>query len=265
MITAPADQQDWGWGDAPASAGGGPKPATLSRWQLDLFVKCPRCFWLLKRHGIKQPAGFPMTLHSAIDVLLKAEFDACRAKGELHPVLMRHGIQARLFGDTELLRAWRNNFQGLRWRDPSTGCTLYGAVDDILEFPDGTLAVVDYKSSGAKAATIYPSYQLQMDVYTFLLQRLGYRTAPRAFFAFFMAVKDAGFDGRLPFRGQVLDVETRPERVPALFQQAVAVGVSEASPPSGAQCDVCRWFAKASPNIAAVGAPRLDLDTEEPS
>ncbi len=97
----------------------------------------------------------------------------------------------------------------MRWTDPATGHTLFGAVDDILEFPDQTLAVLDYKSSGANEITIYPSYQLQMDVYTFLLQKMGYRTHPKAYLAFFVAVKDGGFNGHLPFRGEVREVQAQ--------------------------------------------------------
>ena len=249
-MTAAKAQQDWGWGGASASSGA--KPVVLSRWQLDLFVKCPRCFWLLKRHGVKQPDSYPLALNIAVDGLLKAEFDACRATGDrTHPLLREHGVPARLFGDLERLRVWRNNFQGLRWSDPATGHTLFGAVDDVLEFPDGALAPLDYKASGAKEAKVYPSYQLQLDVYTFLLQCLGYRTAPQAYLAFYMVVKDAGFEGRLPFRGSLVAVNAQPERVLELFQRAVALAMSESAPPAGTECDVCRWFTEAVPRMSA--------------
>jgi len=220
---------------------------TLSRWQLELFLECPRCFWLLKQHGVKQPEGYPLAINAVIDSLLKAEFDQYRAKGELHPILTEHHVSARLFGDLKKLQEWRSNFQGLRWTDPATGHTLYGAVDDILEFPDGSLAVLDYKSSGAREITIYPSYQLQVDVYTFLLQRLGYKTAPEAFFAFFMVVKDEGFRDRLPFRRTLVAVTPHPERVLDLFRQAVALALSSQMPEPGKGCDLCRWFSEANP------------------
>ena len=220
---------------------------TLSRSQLDLFTECPRCFWLRNRHGVKQPKSLPFALNNAMDGLLKVEFDEYRAAGKLHPILAEHGVQAKLFEDTEKLEEWRNNFRGLRWKDTKTGHTLYGAVDDILEFPDDSLAVVDYKSSGAREATVYPSYQLQMDVYTFLLQRLGYRTAPKAYFAFFMAVKDEGFKGRLPFRAQLLEISPEPDRVHDLFKRAVALAQSDIEPAPGAECDLCRWHAEANP------------------
>ncbi len=215
---------------------------TLSRYQLSQFTECPRCFWLKARHGVKPPKSLPFAINNAIDRLLKAEFDVYRAEGTLPPLLAGHGLRAKLFGDTAKLEVWRNNFQGVRWTDPDTGHTLFGAVDDVLEFPDGSLAIIDYKSSGSAAATVYPSYQLQMDVYTYLLQRLGYRTAPAAYFAFFLAVKDDGFNGRLPFRGELLVVPTHPERVPELFSAAVAVAQSDQRPASGPACDVCRFM-----------------------
>lgn len=221
------------------------KHLQLSRAQLQLFTDCPRCFWLVNRHGVKQPKGYPLALNIAMDQLLKAEFDEFRAAGTLHPLLAQNRIDAKLFSDTEKLNEWRNNFRGLRWADAKSGHTLYGAVDDVLEFPDDALAILDYKSSGAKEAHIYDSYQLQIDVYTFLLQRLGYRTAPQAYFAFFMAVKSDGFKGRLPFRAELVAVTPQPERVHKLFKDAVATVQSDQEPASGAACDVCRWDGEA--------------------
>ena len=50
----------------------------LSRSKLDLFLQCPRCFYLDNRLGIKRPPGFPFNLNSAVDHLLKKEFDPVR-------------------------------------------------------------------------------------------------------------------------------------------------------------------------------------------
>ena len=227
----------------------------LSRAQLQLFMDCPRCFWLQNRYGVKPPKGYPLALNIAMDQLLKAEFDEYRTSGKPHPILVENKVEAKLFGDTEKLKEWRNNFRGLRWADPKSGHTLYGAVDDVLEFPDDSLAILDYKSSGAREVTIYDSYQLQMDVYTFLLQRLGYRTAPNAYFAFFVAVKDDGFGGRLPFRAELVAVTPQPDRVHKLFKDAVTVVQSGQEPESGAECDVCRWDTEAA-EVRAEGNPR---------
>lgn len=225
------------------------RAVTLSRWQLNLFCECPRCFWLVNHSGVKQPKTLPFALNSAIDGLLKSEFDAHRACGTLPPILSALEGKAKLFADTEKLQAWRNNFRGVRWTDAPSGHTLYGAIDDILEFKDGSLAVVDYKSTGSAAPTIYPSYQLQMDVYTFLLQQLGFRTAPKSYFAFFLVVKEDGFNGRLPFREQLVEVDPAPGRVPAIFSQAAALAQVDAPPAPGAACDLCRWYGEAAKQV----------------
>ena len=56
-------------------------PFALSRTKVELFMDCPRCFYLDRRLGIARPAGFPFNLNSAVDALLKREFDRYRAQG----------------------------------------------------------------------------------------------------------------------------------------------------------------------------------------
>jgi len=51
------------------------KPFALSRSKVELFQDCPRCFYLDRRLGIARPPGFPFNLNSAVDALLKTEFD----------------------------------------------------------------------------------------------------------------------------------------------------------------------------------------------
>ena len=70
------------------------QPFALSRTKVDLFIECPRCFYLDRRLGIARPAGFPFNLNSAVDALLKKEFDAYRAKGEPHPFMVEAGLNA---------------------------------------------------------------------------------------------------------------------------------------------------------------------------
>ncbi len=147
------------------------KPIQLSPNSLNLYLECPYCFWLDKKQGIKRPPPYPYALNMAVDYLLKEEFDKYRAKGELHPLLVANNVPAKLFPNQKLLNEWRSNFKGIRYYDKKLDATLFGAVDDILEFTDGKLAPLDYKSTGSKVARVYDRFQLQMDVYTFLLEK----------------------------------------------------------------------------------------------
>jgi hypothetical protein len=63
------------------------KPYRISRSGLELFHDCPRCFYYDKRLGHSRPAGFPFNLNSAVDALLKREFDAFRKLGKPHPLM----------------------------------------------------------------------------------------------------------------------------------------------------------------------------------
>jgi hypothetical protein len=89
------------------------EPFPLSRSKLEFWIKCPRCFWLDRRLGISPPGLPSMMLNRAVDVLLKAEFDAYRARAIPHPIMQEHGIDAVPFAHPDL-DVWRSNFKGIR-------------------------------------------------------------------------------------------------------------------------------------------------------
>lgn len=78
------------------------KPFKLSRTKIDLFLECPRCFYIDRRLGVGRVLGFPFNLNSAVDALLKKEFDYYRANNQNHPLLEKHGIDAQPASHREL-------------------------------------------------------------------------------------------------------------------------------------------------------------------
>lgn len=60
----------------------------ISRTKIELFLDCPRCFYLDRRLGVSRPPGFPFSLNNAVDALLKQEFDIHRAQGTKHPLIL---------------------------------------------------------------------------------------------------------------------------------------------------------------------------------
>ena len=66
----------------------------LSRSKIDSFLNCPRCFYLDRRLGVGQPPGYPFSLNSAVDKLLKKEFDILRKAGVSHPLMKKFEIDA---------------------------------------------------------------------------------------------------------------------------------------------------------------------------
>jgi len=222
------------------------RPIKLSPNSLNLYLECQHCFWLEKREGIKRPPPYPYALNAAVDLLLKEEFDEYRKKKELHPLLVANNIPAKLFPNQELLNEWRNNFKGIRYYDAELDATLFGAVDDILEFTDGKLAPLDYKSTGSKVATVYDRFQLQMDVYTFLLEKNGYKTVRRGCLAFYVVDKENGFNGKLPFRKEIHMIDTDPSYVQGVFTEAVELLRKDAPPPHSSDCKFGQWLKEAS-------------------
>ena len=59
----------------------------LSPSSLNLFLECPRCFWLYKVKGVGRPDGIFPSLPNGMDKILKEHFDRFMEKGELPPEL----------------------------------------------------------------------------------------------------------------------------------------------------------------------------------
>ena len=91
------------------------EPFRLSRTKIDLFLNCPRCFYLDRRLGVAQPPGYPFSLNSAVDKLLKKEFDFHRVKKTAHPLIKSYGIDAVPF-EHEKMEEWRDSLRrGIRY------------------------------------------------------------------------------------------------------------------------------------------------------
>lgn len=177
----------------------------LSRSKIDLFLECPRCFYLDNKLGLKRVPGFPFALNSAVDYLLKQEFDAHRAKGEQHPLQEEYGIDARPVAHDEL-NVWRENFEGVQCVHTETGLTVSGAIDDLWINSVDEYIVVDYKSTAKEepvAALDKPwqdGYKRQMEVYQWLLRQQGLTVSNTGYFVYCTGKLDrAAFDKKIEF------------------------------------------------------------------
>ena len=177
------------------------EPFKLSRSKIDLFVECPRCFYFDRRLGVGRPPGFPFALNSAVDTLLKKEFDIHRAKGTKHPLIERYGVDAQPVPHKDL-DAWRHNFTGVQYLHRPTNFLLTGAIDDLWQNSRDEYIVVDYKAT-AKTEDItelnkdwHGGYKRQMEVYQWLLRKNGYTVSDTGYFVYCNGKTDrAAFDG----------------------------------------------------------------------
>lgn len=222
----------------------------LSRSKIDLFVDCPRCFWLELKKGIKRPPPFPYTINNAIDYLLKQEFDVYREKGKPHPIMTENGIEAIPYKN-EKLNEWRHNFTGVRHEHEATDFLVFGAVDDVWINPKGELIVVDYKATGANQHTVQDSYRRQMEIYQWLLRRNGFEVSPVGYFVFAKVNKGNGFsvdgiDGEptkatLPFDFFVESHKGDDSWIEKTLLEARSTVDSDESPVANENCQYCRY------------------------
>ena len=192
--------------------------------------------------GIKRPAPFPYTLNQAVDKLLKEEFDYYRKRGEVPSLILENKIPASLFSNQELLNQWRTDAVGIRYYDEKLDAVLFGTLDDVLEFKNGKFAPLDYKTTGSDDPEIYDRFQLQMDVYTFLLEKNGFPTLRKGFLAFYVVDRNNGFKDRLPFKKKIVSIDTNPSDIPELFGDAVRLLRQKNLPTHSVDCKYGKWL-----------------------
>jgi len=134
---------------------------------------------------------------------------------------------------------------GIRYYDRALEATLLGAPDDVLEFENKTIAPLDYKSTGSSAENIYDRFQLQMDTYTFLMEKNGYKTPRKGYLAFYIIDKSRGFVDRLPFRKKIIEIDTNPSDIYEIFVDAVSLLKQPVPPSHSPDCQFGKWFIKA--------------------
>ena len=230
-----------------------PTPFPLSRSKVELFLDCPRCFYLDRRLGIGRPSGPPFNLNSAVDALLKTEFDRYRAEGAPHPLMTEAGIRAVPHPHPQL-GTWRANFKGVRTLHEATHFELYGAIDDLWRDLDtGEMIVVDYKST-SKAGEVSietgwgSAYKRQMEFYQWLLRRQDLAVARRGWFVYCNGRRDLpAFDAKLEFRISMIPYDGDDAWVEGTLE-AIRDTLAAPSPPAPlADCEYCAFAARAAP------------------
>jgi len=217
------------------------KTIELSPTTLNLFLECPRCFWLRMKEKKYRPSGPFPSLPNGIDLFLKEYCDHFRGKVDLPPVLEGVGIKGKIVPDQQLVDNWRRG-EGLRVKGSSSGIILYGKLDDALLLEDDYYTPFDFKTRGFPPKETHASYQLQMDVYSLLLQENGYKISNVAYLAYFYpkrGVIDFEKDN-LPFNLAISEVKTNPEQAKRVFREATEC-LNKPLPEPYSDCAFCRW------------------------
>ncbi len=224
------------------------EPYKLSRSKIDLSLECPRCFYIDRRLGVGRPPGFPFNLNSAVDTLLKKEFDTHRAHKTKHPLQEHYGVDA-IPARHKDLDTWRHNFTGIRYHHEKTNFLVFGAIDDLWENSKGEFMVVDYKATSKSEKieslndTWHRGYKRQMEVYQWLLRRNGFSVSDTGYFVYCNGDTDKeAFDARLEFDVTLIPYVGDDSWVEGALVEAKKILDSDTLPPQGEVCDYCTYI-----------------------
>ncbi|MEZ4210347.1 MAG: hypothetical protein R3B38_01385 [Patescibacteria group bacterium] len=202
----------------------------LSPSTLNLYLECPRCLWLSWHRKIKRPSGIFPSLPGGMDLVLKEYFDHYRG-GDSLPPIVADKLPGKLMNPLP---------KTLMYKDSQRRAILIGKLDDALEIGEGLHSVMDHKTRGfpPKDGILFP-YQLQMDVYDFLMQESGFPTDHRAYLVYYYPTPGQ-LHNDFPFVVEVKDVLANPTRAKQVFEDTVKM-LRDKMPAASDRCIYCNW------------------------
>lgn len=235
-----------------------PEPFKLSRTKIDLFVDCPRCFYIDRRMLISRPQGFPFNINSTVDILLKKEFDIHRVNKTTHPYMIEAGIQAIPFLHPDL-DTWRLNFTGGQTLHKETNFIIFGAIDDIWMYTDGPekgkLIIVDYKATSKEGevsldAEWQSGYRRQLEVYQWIFRHMGFNVCETGYFVYANALRDKpSFDNKLEFSVTMLSHIGNTEWIDTTLINIKKCLDDNRIPKQSETCEYCKYRNEAGKSI----------------
>lgn len=190
----------------------------------------------------------PFTLNSAVDQLLKNEFDTFRAKAKPHPLQTQYKVDA-IPAKHDQLNVWRENFKGIEHLHEPTKLRITGAIDDLWISPSDEYIVVDYKAT-SKVARVdhledtrwHDGYRRQMEIYQWLLRQNGLKVSDTGYFVYCNGIKDSDiFDNKLEFEVIVFPYTGKDEWVEARLSDIKGALETEQMPAPADDCEHCAY------------------------
>ena len=195
-----------------------------------------------------RPPGFPFNLNSAVDKLLKKEFDMHRAQGISHPLIEQYSVDARPVPHDDLDR-WRHNFTGVQYLHEETNFLIFGAIDDLWQNSAEEYIVVDYKATSRKErvtelnAAWYIGYKRQMEIYQWLLRRNDLTVSDTGYFVYCNGETDKeAFDGKLEFDVTLIPYKGNDQWVEnSILEAHQCLNNNHHIPDASDDCDYCAY------------------------
>ncbi|WKZ26724.1 MAG: PD-(D/E)XK nuclease family protein [Candidatus Paceibacterota bacterium] len=187
------------------------------------------------------------TLNSAVDHLLKKEFDIHRAGKQAHPMMEKYGIKAVPFEHPDLEK-WRHNFTGIQYLHPETGFLVFGAIDDVwINDKTKELHIVDYKATSKSEkpnleGRWQQAYKRQMEIYQWLFRQNNFKVSDTGYFVYVNGRKDEkAFDGRLEFDVDIISYKGNDGWIENTLIEIAETFEKKELPEAAENCEHCAY------------------------
>jgi len=216
---------------------------TRAAWKLSpsdfafLWEQCKRCFYLKVAHGVRQPSMPMSAIFKRLEGLQKLFFDGRRTQDVL-PELPAGTLRCEEKSVESAIAA----------TEGGGGWFISGKLDSMIQFDDGSFAVVDFKTTKAdpNKANVYSR---QLNAYAYALENAAQATAspltPISRLGLLVFEPDAVNEvapGRHAYEGQVSWIEVSKSNEDfTSFIGAVTSLLSGSIPPPSPDCDWCRY------------------------
>ena len=215
----------------------------LSRSQVSAFRECPRCLYMKLRHGIGTPGSPPFLLNSAVDGLLKTEFEIYRENQSPHPLFEENRLNFVPWKSDQ--EKWRS----IKYEDESRNMILSGIIDDLwLDRDTNKVVLADYKATSTKKEiNIFFTYKWQMDFYHWLLKKVGMDVSSDSYFVYANADRyKERFDGTMHFNMSLKKYAVDDSWVEQTLDKIRAALDDDVAPDPYAECKNCNYVGQVS-------------------
>src|SRR3989338_7192379 len=155
------------------------------------------------------------SLNSAVDVLLKNEFDIFRDQKKPHSLMSIYNVVDTIPFWHPNLHIWRDDVNqkiGALTLHKKTNLNIHGMIDDVWQnTKTEELHIVDYKSTSTHGEVSLDGeykegYKRQMEIYQWIFRQMGYSISSVGYFVYANGIKAQGktFNDRLEFKTTIL-------------------------------------------------------------
>jgi hypothetical protein len=221
---------------------------TISAKNLGSFAMpgaCQKCLWLKARIGFNAPWGIFPGIFSTIDSFSKG----------ISTIQIKAGTRAKWMSKCGSIKEQLPcpHWSKFSYKDQTSGMTLRGSPDELFRLEDGTIAILDYKTSKFTdhQDDLLPMYQTQLGAYKWLAKQTGLGDTSLTALVYFEPdpagavqerIVESGF--QMQFNAHVLPVETNVDEVLALLKSAKELVSLDVPPASQEKCKDCATIEK---------------------